>query len=544
MSSVSWDALSPDTFEDMCAVLVSRLHPESRRIDGSGGDGGIDVQVATPHGPVIYEMKSFTGRMTSTRRQQVVKSLKRASKHNPSTWVLIVPIDPTPAEESWFQTITNSYQFQCEWRGLTWLDGKAAEYPDIVRYYISNSSDEIVEVLRELSKESGALARGVPDAVDRMKVLSRRLNGLDPHYSFGISIDKEGAVAVSAWPKYVGAERDRPIRIDALFRFPDTDRGRAAAEALQESFDFGTPVVIPAEFIGRFAVDAPAGLGQASSIGELKLGIPDLASFPNFSVQLRILDENGRTRAQLPLVGQTTNIGRRGGDAKMQDVTGAIKAQIRMNLETQSLSVRFRYEIPECVLPGAMVPALQFLSEYHPPNSMVLLIDDKEGAAPTPITTTFSEWLSHLLSVAKALDEIQRITGVYFIFPKTLSSDEVQSVFTARKLLAGEVVKSHWSTFSVTSTVNALESLQASVRRGPNQLMHEAELKLHIGGQDIPLGYTRQVLPSAVVADWPSVPDNAGPDTPVVITFQPGADNSATMSLLTNSDKRPTNGPK
>lgn len=83
-NGVLWEALEPGTYEDMVSVLIGRLHPESQRIDGSGGDGGRDVQVPTGNGPVIFELKSFTGRMHASRRRQVEASLVRASQHKPA----------------------------------------------------------------------------------------------------------------------------------------------------------------------------------------------------------------------------------------------------------------------------------------------------------------------------------------------------------------------------------------------------------------------------------------------------------------------------
>ncbi len=65
---VRWEDLEPGTYEDMVSVLISRLHPEAQRIDGSGGDGGRDVQMPTDDGLVIFELKSFTGRMNPSRR--------------------------------------------------------------------------------------------------------------------------------------------------------------------------------------------------------------------------------------------------------------------------------------------------------------------------------------------------------------------------------------------------------------------------------------------------------------------------------------------
>jgi hypothetical protein len=68
--------LSSGVYEDMVAVLLSRLHPKAQRIDGSGGDGGRDVQIPLATGLEIFELKSFTGRLSreqNRRRTEVVQ---------------------------------------------------------------------------------------------------------------------------------------------------------------------------------------------------------------------------------------------------------------------------------------------------------------------------------------------------------------------------------------------------------------------------------------------------------------------------------------
>lgn len=39
MTEVKWDEIQ-HVYEDMVSLLLSRLHPDAERIDGSGGDGG------------------------------------------------------------------------------------------------------------------------------------------------------------------------------------------------------------------------------------------------------------------------------------------------------------------------------------------------------------------------------------------------------------------------------------------------------------------------------------------------------------------------
>ena len=106
--SIRWDEFEPQGYEDMVSVLLSRLHPDAQRIDGKGGDRGRDVQIVHGQDGQVthaFELKSFTGRMTSARRKQVAGSLKRVAALGPARWTLVVPIDPTPAEDKWFRKL-------------------------------------------------------------------------------------------------------------------------------------------------------------------------------------------------------------------------------------------------------------------------------------------------------------------------------------------------------------------------------------------------------------------------------------------------------
>ena len=64
--SIPWENLeSLRNSKKMVSVLLSRLHSDSQRIDGKGGDGGRDVQIVhSGDGSITeaFELKSFTGR--------------------------------------------------------------------------------------------------------------------------------------------------------------------------------------------------------------------------------------------------------------------------------------------------------------------------------------------------------------------------------------------------------------------------------------------------------------------------------------------------
>src|ERR1035437_4441008 len=76
MTRIHWADLSPDTYESFVACLLNHLNPDYRRINGAGGDGGRDVQFELPDGLHVFDLKSFSGRMTPGRRKQAEQSLR------------------------------------------------------------------------------------------------------------------------------------------------------------------------------------------------------------------------------------------------------------------------------------------------------------------------------------------------------------------------------------------------------------------------------------------------------------------------------------
>lgn len=90
---VQWESLEPGTYEDMVAVLISRLNPSAQRIDGSGGDGGRDVQVPTDDGLTGYEIKCFAEDAT-----WAPPKCGRFVGCGPDSLAWVALIDPTPDE--------------------------------------------------------------------------------------------------------------------------------------------------------------------------------------------------------------------------------------------------------------------------------------------------------------------------------------------------------------------------------------------------------------------------------------------------------------
>jgi len=110
--------LGPQLFEELCAHVIRIAHPDSVRIDGSGGDRGLDVADGPlrSSGPrnrplTIWQVKHFADRIRSAQRRQIEESLAKAMVYEPNEWILCVPVNLTIGEREWFETVASRTPF-------------------------------------------------------------------------------------------------------------------------------------------------------------------------------------------------------------------------------------------------------------------------------------------------------------------------------------------------------------------------------------------------------------------------------------------------
>jgi hypothetical protein len=120
---VHWGSYPGDLLERVMSVLLFQERPTAWRRRPSQGDGGLDLGEPTSDGYHVYQIKGFTGSMTSSRRRQVRQSLQQILDDprvdRPVTgWSLVVPLDPTSEDEWWFRQLTAQAPFPCAWKGL------------------------------------------------------------------------------------------------------------------------------------------------------------------------------------------------------------------------------------------------------------------------------------------------------------------------------------------------------------------------------------------------------------------------------------------
>jgi hypothetical protein len=531
---VKWEELDPGTYERMTSVLLSRLHPGRRRIDGSGGDGGRDVHFPGPKGLEIHELKSFTGRLTKGRKGQIKRSLRRAAEYNPAQWTLVVPIDPTPRELTWFEELKAAVSFPLDWQGRTWLDGQMAAHPDIPRYFLAGAADEVVQLLKDL-REERAQVRSAGDAVERLRSLHGRLNEIDPYYRYELTIGHEAAASgaqnailsvsygdarVDLYPRYVGADLDRPITIGLQLAFGPGDT--ALQEAFKSMMDFGTPVSLEAPVIQRVEIDAPSGLGNSFAGGFLQLASPQRKAEPiKFTAEVF---EGERLVAALPFAVRPDSGGRKGVVLTGTDASGWLDAKITVDLGARNYKVSLGLR-PTPVLPATVLPLLRFLASAQTPNFMRLVSPVLGSAAPIPLT---NEPLieNATLKVVEALSEVQRVSGVHFDLPTDLTQEEAVVILKAQRLLSGNEVRARWSPpmrIEMTLAPDTEGMLQRLSSEQGAALLIEADQEVRIREHRIPLGRIRTVIPSARLADTGRVPERTA-EGGITLDLIPGAE--------------------
>jgi hypothetical protein len=531
MARISWQGMDRGIYEDMVSVLLSILYPTAERIDGSGGDGGRDAQIRIPGRLDIFELKSFAGRLNINRRQQVTSSLERAKALNPDSWALVLPIDHTPGELKWFDELRNRAAFPINWLGKSWLDARMAEFPYVPRYFLWGGADEAFEKLKELREEQAALARGVPDAVERLKVLAKRLNELDPYYIFDITVGASGT-RVAVRPRFLGADREKPILVNVQGEFPQTAEGRAALRHLQEALDYGTATTLQPQFVKSVSIEAPAGLGglfehigiEMSPVNEESWRVP---------ARLIAIAPGGRHVSSLPVVFDRRSAGQRGGTLSGHDHTGTLTFQLRVDrVEKQGEGSPFSFQFhqPDDALLGTLLPILYMLRAMQLPNTVQLEIEGNVVGKVVPPDTKLLP--DGFLELMEALNRIQVATGTYFPVPARFEPADLREIAQADKLLKGQLIRQAWE--SITVTVDANPEVESLIRTDPvANYRYVVDYAATIAGREVPLGPAAITLQQARLQNQKDLEARfpVAPGTELELQFVPETGEPAEVAL-------------
>ena len=538
---IRWDDLEPQQYEDMVSVLLSRLHPDSQRIDGKGGDGGRDVQIVGGVDDAMeeaFQLKSFTGRMDSSRRKQVASSLKRAAELKPDQWTLIVPIDPTPSEDKWFRQLGSRYPFPTRWLGKTWLDEKMSAFPDIRRYFLEGAKDEVYRLLWEIREEQ-ARVTDAHDAIVRVRTLRERLNDIDPYYRYELSTGPTAAdfrppdVVLSAsfgdirfdiYPKYLGATKDRPITIKAMFL------GGPDYKEVLNALDYGLEVNVPSKMIASISVDAPLGLGGSFPGGELHLFSNDTSLVEPLTIALNVM-ANDSLVATYPIHLTEQTRGSRGFIVTGTDRTGWLHISLKVDATVKEFQAKFRLT-PKPAMPAALLPLLRWIGAVHPPHSLAIRWPSGIEMC-NEIKTSFCLDASFDKAI-ESLAYLQEQRSIHWEIEPCSIYEDAQDIVTAATLLKGESINFTWRSLNLNLDHWGPE-LEELVDGGQHSFLIEQDMWFEMDEVRIPIGLVRTHIEAARLADPAAVKRSIKSGSIQKVQLVPGNSNKANRIVVSQS---------
>lgn len=446
---IRWQDLDPAKVERAIKALLRRQHPMAQGVDGSGGDEGRDTSWCSPEGLVIFEVKSYTSRLTNSAKRKIKASLVNAVKHQPVRWCLIVPLDPSPAEEAWFGNLRQEYPgVELEWRGRDWLDEQFAAHEEL-RRMVEGSDYALLQRAREMGQEQAVLTRGVPDVLDRYRVLSARALELSTYWRADVTTSQDG-ITLTWRERFPGAATLDPVTLTPHFSFPLCDpAAQQARTQLRRAIDFGGDVTVPGLYVERIDVEASEetrslwadlGPGPDGSLRfvstEHNIGLPLVC-------RLELLDAQDRVRLGTDITLTRRLPGRRGITLTGSDNSGTLQVQLVIGVDEDGTplgSVHLTYEPVVGRFPYAVNPALQLLREGQEGDRLVVSLGPgRLGHAP--LNTEALADLRPLANLVAALSRLQEHSGQLFPIPEKFSSVDVADLTAAAKALDGHQVR-------------------------------------------------------------------------------------------------------
>lgn len=531
---IDWDQLcrNPQEYEDLVKLLLQRLHPDGQVVDGRGGDGGREFQVASESSLALFEAKSFSGRLGNSQRGQVRRSLLSAARHQPDSWDLIVPIDPTPAELRWFARLRgDEFSFMARWLGRSWLDEQLAAHEDLVR---SNQTvrDELLELAGRYKMEKEALAGGVSDLLDRHRALKELGDTLSPHWRPVIGQLSDGTPVVTLQAKHPDAAKKAPVSFRLTAAFP-TDSADPTLQTLhaqiRSSINYGTGVEIPGEYVSEFAASGPPGLGLPSPDSVIErvvlVELPETKDLPTQSIAAYA------PGAAFPIASlDFQTIRRTTGQAGSRLV--AFDFSRCLQLVTQStrdgeVGIQLRGQEQDSVLPTALLPAIRLVQAMQLPNSVRLTMrhDDRLTVhdielQPDPsiedLPDEFVNYLEDLAAIQNALHQP-------FLISTSITQQEIDVAARLRRLINGESVP--WLRGPVTITLDPTNIAQfKSEFPASGGLLRVSRDNVEVRFGDHILHTGPMFMIGSVTLDLDAIPDKASAEHEVTTTVEVGGD--------------------
>lgn len=464
---LNWENSDARRVERGIQMLLRRRYAGLRSLDGAGGDGGRDAQLVTTDGLTVFEIKSF-GRLTSSRRRQIEKSLRTAlaSTPNLNRWVLVIPMNRTPtrpgvrnSEEAWFDDTLPKMApgVDLDWWGLDWLDGQMAESMDVQRF-IEGVDGQLLERAREFRMEQEVMAGGVDDLRARAAGLARRVNEISMFWTLDVAV-RDGVTRTTLRAKDPEAHILDPITITPTVSFgvddPDDQR---LMRTFEHTLAFGGTVDLPAGYVTDLQIDAS---------DEAKLLFPSAdpkdSRFTITSERIRlerpircayqIRDAEERVTSQFPVYLRERTTGAEGATLYGSDAADIVTFEVALRRPTsipgpgEQLAAgegHLRIRWPDSIVGydvASLLPVTETLAAATPGSYIRFVMPGLGHLGGGPVTSKQFPYAAETFELVSDLHRMEEVTGSVLRFPANVTVGDVAELRSVVRQLDGEDVE-------------------------------------------------------------------------------------------------------
>lgn len=559
MGRVEWSRLAPEEFEELVAIMLLRRHAGegATRVRPGRGDGGVDVRLKLADGQLcVFQLKSFTGSLTSSHKRQIVGSWEQAKLTQAAAmgcWRLVVPMEPTPERLEWLGGVIDG-AVEWSWDGVAFLDGLAAEFPDVVDYYLHGGRARILAQHQDLMGCVGlfaSLSDGRPltagSITDGLMGLTRSLNSSDPHFRYEVRMagqepgrcttpghvlsvthadaDTGTFVTIDVVTRYRQAIEDRPIVANATVDVSSPEQ----REALRAFLDFGVPV---AEVEADIVFHQPLPGGLPTPTGAMRLSAGGAGNAVVVEFDLEAADSHGDAIAVVPLTVGALTRGQLGTAFEAADATGAITIRARV-LQDSDGPTNVNLGVSFAALNGKPVTACRtaigFIAAMGSANSVSMRLHDgpRIGRLAIPAGAPPSLDAQDLLAILDDLVLIQRHCGDILRFHLDIDDADAADIASTAALLRGEPIAGTWEHLEVSVDTDMAEQIARDIETHPIVNSQGAGDR-YVLGLPVPIGPTRVTIESAAIE---SMTPSIDVDTKTRIRLIPNRSNRVTIQL-------------
>ncbi|MGV9718940.1 hypothetical protein [Rhodococcus pyridinivorans] len=562
MSRVPWTRYEGDDIEAVAAMCICRENPSARRIRPSRGDGGIDVYV--PLGDnhvVVYQVKKFAGNLTSNQLTQIVKSYKRIKEYAKDrgwtidAWHLTMPLNPTKENDKWFDDLTTEDPFETTWKGLEVFDNWAADFPQVIDYYLEGGRDRVLQELSRFQAMTKILLpevdsqvaieayRGLEpaDIPSRISLLNVTLNDADPHYMYDFAVGTAPApppILPDGYPALVASTtkqvEGRYVTVHVLARCAESvherpithtgtivvDRDSEEEREWRKFLEYGRVPTRPLR-IRNFVADLPGGLGETTDDG--LISIHELANpEAEFDRILSLHDPEGTKLTEVPVhfSAPSSNHDGTGRSTHGTDPSGILTVEILSKKREHGWTVTYNFTLSD--MTGRSVsdiaPAIALVRHAYAPNTFrmsdprvprrkadVVLDNDRPRNRESRVAAVQHDYVHALATIQQYADHEIKVPDMSSVEP-----DEASEIIRTARLLQDGSITVGWDKITVTLHKGVTEP------QGPHALAVDASLHVSVGANVIPLGRMRAVFEAGEI-----VTRRVADDGDITVVFQP-----------------------